>query len=71
MDLKLDYNSTNFYNLLSENFTELDGYWFLERQVKKYNEWKSGLTLDKLKTLLDGQQILLVSDEKYCFNMVI
>lgn len=61
---KIRYNSTSFYKLLSDNFTELDGYWFLEQQVKVYNDWKSSLTLDKLKKMLDGQQILLISDEK-------
>jgi len=61
---KIKYDATNFYNLLSDNFTELDGYWFLERQVKEYNEWKSGLSLDQMKELVGGQQVLFVSDEK-------
>ena len=50
--------------MLSDNFTELDGYWFLDNQVKEYNEWKSGLSLDQLQNVHDGQQVLLVSDEK-------
>ena len=29
----IKYNSTNFYKLLSDNFTELDGYWFMDSQV--------------------------------------
>lgn len=61
---KIKYNSSSFYKLLSDQFTELDGYWFTDEQVKEYNEWKSGLSLDKLKEKLDGQQILLVTDEK-------
>jgi len=61
---KIKYDSTNFYKLLSDNFTELDGYWFLDNQVKEYNEWKSGLSLDKIKEVFGGQQVLFVSDEK-------
>jgi len=61
---KIRYDATNFYRLLSDNFTDLDGYWFLDTQVNKYNEWKSGLTLDQMKEILDGQQILMVMDEK-------
>ena len=61
---KIKYNSTNFFKLLSDNFTDLDGYWFLESQVKEYNNWKSGLSLDQLKDVLDGQQVLFVLDEK-------
>ena len=61
---KIRYNSNNFFKLLTVNFTELDGYWFLKSQVKEYNEWKSGLSLDQLKDVLDGQQVLFVLDEK-------
>lgn len=61
---KIKYNSTNFYKSMSDNFTELDGYWFLDSQVKKYNEWKSGLSLDELREKLSGQQVLLITDEK-------
>ena len=60
----IKYNSTNFYKLLSDNFTELDGYWFMDSQVKEYNKWKSGLSLDELREKLSGQQVLFVSDEK-------
>ncbi len=61
---KIKYNSTNFYKLLSDNFTELDRYWFLDSQVKEYNKWKSGLSLDELRERLSDQQILLITDEK-------
>ena len=61
---KIRYNSTNFYKLLSDNFTELDGYWFSDSQVKEYNRWKSGLSLDELREKLSGQQVLFVNDEK-------
>lgn len=61
---KIKYNSTNFYKLLSDDFTELDGYWFMDSQVKEYNRWKSGLSLDELREKLSGQQVLLITDEK-------
>lgn len=61
---KIKYDSTNFYKLLSDNFIEFDGYWLLDNQVKEYNEWKSGLSLEQIKDVLKGQQILFVSDEK-------
>ncbi len=61
---KIKYDSTNFYKLLSDNLVELDGYWFLDSQVKEYNKWKSGLSLEQIKNVLDGQQVLFVSDEK-------
>ena len=61
---KIKYDSTNFYTLLSDNFVELDGYWFLDRQVREYNEWKSGLSLDQMKEVLGRQQFLFVLDEK-------
>ena len=61
---KIGYNATNFYKLLSDNFTELDGYWFMDSQVKEYNKWKSGLSLDELRENLSGQRVLFVSDEK-------
>jgi DNA modification methylase len=61
---KIRYDSTNFYRLLSDNFTELDGFWFLDTQIKEYNDWKGGLSLDEIKELFDGQQVLFISDEK-------
>lgn len=61
---RIRYDATTFYKLLSDNFTELDGYWFLDHQVKEYNEWKSGLSLDQIKEVIDGQRVLFVSDEK-------
>lgn len=61
---KVRYDSSNFYKLLSDNFTELDGNWFMDAQAKKYNKWKSGLSLDELREKFSGQQVLFVSDEK-------
>ena len=67
---KVRYNASNFYQLLAENFIELDGYWFLSNQVNEYNHWKSRLGLDQLKEILDGQQILFVTDEKSALTWI-
>ncbi len=67
---KIRYNSTNFFKLLNDNFVELDGYWFLEKQTKEYNHWKSGLSLDDLISVLDGQQVLFVLDEKTAITWI-
>ena len=67
---KIRYNSTNFYRTLSDNFTDLDGYWFLDNQIKKYTDWKSGLSLDQIKVVFDGQQVLFVSDEKSALTWI-
>ena len=61
---KISNNSTDFYNLLYENFVEFDGYWFLTNQTNEYNKWKSGLNIEQLKEIRDGQKSLFISDEK-------
>jgi len=61
---KIKYNSSNFYQLLHDNFVERDGYWFLEEQADKYSEWKASLKLDELDDIKEGNQVLFVSDEK-------
>lgn len=67
---KIQYNSMEFYQLLMDNFIELDGYWFLNKQVKNYNDWKSNLNLDQLKNIREGQQILLISDENSALTWI-
>ncbi len=61
---KIGFNASTFFKLLDENLIEIDGYWFLEDQVKIYNEWKRSLSLDQIKEMTEGQQILFVNDEK-------
>jgi 16S rRNA G966 N2-methylase RsmD len=67
---KIRYNSNNFYKLLYDNFVDLDGYWFIETQVNDYNKWKSNLSIDQLKEILDGQQILLITDERSAITWI-
>ena len=61
---KIRYNANTFYKLLAQQFTELDGYWFLDAQTPAYNEWKRRAGLEQLQTLRAGQRILFVADEK-------
>ncbi len=61
---KIKFDATNFYKILMENFIESDGCWFLSNQISEYNRWKSNLSLDGLKIIIDGQQTLFVADEK-------
>lgn len=61
---KIKYNAKKFFQLITENLIEIDGYWFSDDEVKKYNEWKSKLNLEQIKAILDGQQIIFINDEK-------
>lgn len=67
---RIKYNANNFYKLLSDNLIEMDGYWFLESQVKEYNQWKSSLSLDELKETLDGQLQFLITDERAAITWI-
>ena len=60
---KIKYNANNFYKLLHDNFTEIDGYWFLDEQVNDYNEWKRSLKLDEIEDIKEGNQVMFVMDE--------
>ena len=61
-EIRLD--ARQFYTLLKENFKLIDGYWFTDEQVLKYDEWKRRQRLDGIKEVRSGQLILLVSDER-------
>ncbi len=54
-------NARQFYTLLRDNFLLIDGYWFTDDQVLKYEEWKKK---HGLKGIRPGQQIVVVGDEK-------
>ncbi|MDN5313308.1 MAG: hypothetical protein PWQ68_2282 [Thermoanaerobacteraceae bacterium] len=56
-------NSREFYTLLKDNFKLIDGYWFTDDQVLKYDEWKKKQGLDSIKGLDSGQYVFVV-DEK-------
>jgi hypothetical protein len=43
-DIRL--NDKQFHTLLRENFEQIDGFWFTDKQVLKYKGWKKrGLTV--------------------------
>ncbi len=68
---KVKYNSINFYNLLEDNFVEIDGYWFDDSEINKYNEWKSKQgNLDKIKNILSNANVLFISDEKSALTWI-
>ena len=67
---KINYNATNFYSLISENFIEIDGYWFLQSQIKKYNEWKSNLNLDEISKMRTGYQFLFIDTESSAISWI-
>lgn len=68
---KIKYNSHNFFELLDENFVEMDGFWFDEKEVLKYNEWKSKQgNLDKIKELQSGVMTLFITDEKEALRWI-
>jgi len=57
-------SARQFYTLLRDSFKLIDGYWFTDRQVLKYEEWKRKQGLAGLKEIRTGQQILFVNDER-------
>ncbi|HPU35908.1 MAG TPA: DNA methyltransferase [Bacillota bacterium] len=57
-------SARQFYTLLKDNFKLIDGYWFTDRQVLKYEEWKRKHGLAGIKEIKSGQQILFVNDER-------
>lgn len=68
---KIEYNAINFYELLENNFVELDGYWFDESEVLRYNEWKSKQgNLDKIKELKNTGMILFINNEKTALQWI-
>lgn len=57
-------NAKQFYALLRNNFKLIDGYWFTDSQILKYEEWKKKYGLSGIKDIKSGQQVLFVNDER-------
>jgi len=57
------FNARQFYKLLKDNFYLVDGFWFTEEQVAKYEELKKAHGLDKIAEIKSGQQVF-IADEK-------
>jgi len=58
------YDSSTFYKMLRENFTEEDSYWFNEDQLDDYHEYKQKMSLADINEIKSGQMVLFVQDEK-------
>ncbi|MDM8523974.1 DNA methyltransferase [Desulfococcaceae bacterium HSG8] len=61
---EIRYDSKSFYAMLSENFEELDGYWFNSDQTETYEEFKKKMKLEGIDEIRHGQSTLFISDEK-------
>jgi hypothetical protein len=57
-------NARHFYSLLRDHFKLIDGYWFLDNEVVKYEEWKKANGLQAIEAIAKGQQTLFVTDER-------
>lgn len=57
-------NAKQFYTLLRDNFKLIEGYWFTDKQVLKYEEWKKKQGLSKIKEIKSGYEVLFINDEK-------
>lgn len=62
LDIRL--NAKQFYQLLSENFKLIDGYWFMDKQISEYEEWKQQAGLKAIKEISEKQSLLFINDEK-------
>jgi len=62
LDIRL--NAKQFYKLLSENFKLIDGYWFTDKHISEYEEWKQQAGLKAIKEISEKQSLLFINDEK-------
>ena len=58
------YNSKTFYQMLRENFVEIDGLWFTNEQKESYLEYKKKMKLDDIVKEVKGFEKLLIFDER-------
>ncbi len=61
---EIEINARQFYGKLKDHFKNVDGYWFLNEELEKYDEWKRENGLKAIEEIAKGQQTLFVSDEK-------
>ena len=57
------FSARQFHKLLAEHFKSVDGYWFTEEQLPRYEEWKRASGLKSIKEIKTGQQVF-ITDEK-------
>lgn len=56
-------NASTFYQMLRNNFTEEDGFWFLPTQITDYHDFKKEMKL-KGEESTSGMLTLFITDEK-------
>lgn len=61
---EINYNSSDFYNLIKQNFIEQDGFWFTANQINSYSEYLKKIKLEGIEEVQSGAMMLFVSDEK-------
>jgi len=61
---EIKLNAKKFYEILRDNFKLIDDYWFLDKQIVEYEEWKKDKGLKSIEEISKKQLILFVSDEK-------
>ncbi|MFC1930695.1 DNA methyltransferase [Chloroflexota bacterium] len=61
---EIKLNAKQFYALLRDNFKLIDGFWFIDKQILKYEEWKKKQGLSVIREIKTGQQVLFINDER-------
>jgi DNA modification methylase len=57
-------NAKHFYALLKDNYKLIDGFWFTDKQILKYEEWKKKQGLSVIQEIKTGQQVLFINNER-------
>jgi DNA modification methylase len=60
----IKYDSKSFFQMLRNNFSEEDGFWFKNDQIESYREFKQKMKLETMDEVELGAFQLFVSDEK-------
>jgi len=72
---EIQLDSHQFYSQLKDHLKFIDGYWFLNNEIAKYEEWKKANGLQAIEAIAKGQQTLFVTDERsfliWLFNFLI
>lgn len=61
---EINMDARSFYQMLSNNFIEQDGFWFTTKQIPQYLEYKKKMKLEGIDEVKSGSMFLFVSDEK-------
>ena len=61
---EINMDAKSFYQMLSNNFIEQDGFWFTTEQITQYEEYMKKMKLEGIDELKSGSMFLFVTDEK-------